>query len=210
MLDAKDRAYLVDMAVKDGDIARLEAEVERVKDVCKQINREKNDHFSQGCINLKRAEKAEARVAELEVALLECKGERDHAEAQVAVLVGALEKHKYTFEYLLKGEGKCECDLSVGMAPCFSCALDDAAKDILKAISRAPEDAKKLLAVVEAAKEEVESASAVVWTAFAVKQMTCDVRSDEGRGILTKRDKAYHNHRYKRTNLEMAVRDLDD
>ena len=40
-------------------------EHERVKDVCRRFNREKNDYYSQSCENLKRAETAEAELVKI-------------------------------------------------------------------------------------------------------------------------------------------------
>ncbi len=47
-------------------------------------------------------------------------------------VLDAVKKYEYTLEHF--GKGKCECDYSEGVGQCFNCALDDAAKGILKAV----------------------------------------------------------------------------
>lgn len=70
-----------------------------------------------------------AHKAELEYAEL-----RKRYPAPECLTFKHLQKHVSTLEYIVKSRYTCVCDDSVGMAPCFDCALNEAAKDMLVVI----------------------------------------------------------------------------
>ena len=87
---------------------------------------------------LTQRDNAERACAVKVIEVIALKARAKELEAREAVqrpVVEAAKKHAPILEHLLlESEPMCECDVSVGMAPCPDCALRQAARAIVKAV----------------------------------------------------------------------------